>query len=94
MQQQLCALAPGEFKPRRIAPAAVAAHAAADLWPWSVDPAKDRLNAEAVVGAVTGLGVITGRNGAEITGDPILVQVSALIDPNAKVEIEGEAILP
>lgn len=81
VHQQLCALAPGEFKPRLIAPAAVTSHTAPDLRPKPVDPTKDRLNTEAVVGAVTGLGVITGRNGAEIAGDPILVQVSALNGP-------------
>jgi ATP-dependent Lon protease len=77
VHQQLCALAPGEFKPRLIAPAELTEHAAADLLPRPVDPAKDRLNAEAVVGAATGLAVLS--DGAkEYGGDVILIQVSAL----------------
>jgi ATP-dependent Lon protease len=87
MHQQLCALAPGEFKPRLIGPAAIAAHSAADLQPREVDPTKDRLNVEAVVGAVTGLGVkIKDEN--EIGGDIILIQVSAL-NGGPGVEVTG-----
>ena len=68
VHQQLCALAPGEFKPRLIAPAELAAHAAADLQPRPVDPAKDRLNTEAVVGAATGLAVLSERRPRSTAG--------------------------
>jgi ATP-dependent Lon protease len=85
MHQQLCALAPGEFKPRFIGPASISAHAAPDLQPREIDPTKDRLNVEAVVGAVTGLGVKL-RDGNEVGGDIILIQVSALNGgPNVQV---------
>ncbi|MFO0848760.1 MAG: BREX system Lon protease-like protein BrxL [Gemmataceae bacterium] len=77
VHQQLCALAPGEFKPRLIAPVEVTAHAAPDLQPRTIDPAADRLNTTPVVGAVTGLGVRLA-DGKEVGGDLILVQVSAL----------------
>ncbi|HEY1380673.1 MAG TPA: S16 family serine protease, partial [Gemmataceae bacterium] len=87
VHQQLCALAPGEFKPRLIAPASVAAHAAADLQPREVDPTKDRLNVDAVVGAVTGLGVKV-KDGNEVGGDLILIQVSALNGP-ATIQVTG-----
>ena len=76
----MCALAPGEFKPRLIAPAEVTTHAARDLQPRPADPAKDRLNAEAVVGAATGLGVRLA-DGKEVGGELILIQVSALNGP-------------
>jgi ATP-dependent Lon protease len=87
MHQQLCALAPGEFKPRLIAPAAVTAHTAADLQPRAIDPTKDRLNVEAVVGAVTGLAVMV-KDGNEVGGDLTLIQVSAL-NGAAGVEVTG-----
>jgi ATP-dependent Lon protease len=87
MHQQLCALAPGEFKPRLIGPVGIAAHSAADLQPREIDPTKDRLNVEAVVGAVTGLGVkIKDEN--EVGGDIILIQVSAL-NGGPGVEVTG-----
>lgn len=87
VHQQLCALAPGEFKPRLIAPGEVSAHTSADLQPRLVKPGDDRLNTTSVVGAVTGLGVLMdGAN--EIGGDVILVQVSAL-NGKAGVEVTG-----
>ena len=73
-------MAPGEFKPRLSAPAEVTTHAARDLQPRPVDPAKDRLNAEAVVGAATGLGVRLA-DGKEVGGELILIQVSSLNGP-------------
>jgi ATP-dependent Lon protease len=75
--QQLCALAPGEFKTRLIAPSAVAAHEAEDLKPRTTERVDDRLNTEAVVGAVTGLAVLT-QGDREYGGDTILIQVSAI----------------
>ncbi len=77
VHQQLCSLAPGEFKPRLIAPAAVAMHEASDLRPRESAPVDDRLNREAVVGAVTGLAVLI-QGDREYGGDTILIQVSAI----------------
>jgi ATP-dependent Lon protease len=87
VHQQLCAIAPGEFKPRLIAPATVTAHAAADLQPRQVEPSKDRLNVEPVVGATTGLSVRMS-GGTDVGGDVILIQVSAL-NGTARVEVTG-----
>ncbi len=87
VHQQLCVLAPGEFKPRLIAPASVLSHTAQDLLAKAVAPNNDRLNTEAVVGAVTGLGV-TYRGEREIGGDTILIQVSAL-NGSSGVEVTG-----
>ncbi|QEL15532.1 BREX system Lon protease-like protein BrxL [Limnoglobus roseus] len=77
VHQQLCALAPGEFKSRLIAPAAVPSHTAEDLKPRAAEVTVDRLNTEAVVGAATGLAVLT-RGDREYGGDTILIQVSAI----------------
>jgi ATP-dependent Lon protease len=87
IHQQLCALAPGEFKPRLIAPISMAAHSAPDLQPRAIDPTKDRLNVEAVVGVVTGLAVLV-KDGNECGGDITLIQVSAL-NGNPGVEVTG-----
>ena len=87
VHQQLCALAPGEFKPRLIAPSSVTNHAALDLQTKAVTPIADRLNTEAVVGAVTGLAVLT-RGEREYGGDTILIQVSAL-NGSCGVEVTG-----
>lgn len=87
VHQQLCALAPGEFKPRLIAPASVGAHTPPDLQPRQVLPSQDRLNTEAVVGAVTGLAVLSS-DGREVGGDVILIQVSAL-NGSPTVEVTG-----
>lgn len=75
VHDQLVRLAPGEFRPKVIAPAGVAGHAAPDLRPKPADVVDDRLNREAVVGAVTGLAVLR-REEQEVGGDTILVQVS------------------
>ncbi|OWK36154.1 BREX system Lon protease-like protein BrxL [Fimbriiglobus ruber] len=88
VHQQLCALAPGEFKPRLIAPAEVASHTAPDLQPRIVAPAQDRLNTEATTGAVTGLAVTTNAAGQEVSGELILIQVSAL-NGSPSVEVTG-----
>jgi ATP-dependent Lon protease len=87
VHQQLCALAPGEFKPRLIAPAVVTGHVAPDLGPRELAPARDRLNTEAVVGAVTGLAVLS-EGEREFGGDVILIQVSAL-NGSPGVEVTG-----
>ncbi len=87
VHQQLCVIAAGEFKPRLIAPAAVTHHTAQDLMAKAVTPSTDRLNTEAVVGAVTGLGV-TYRGEREVGGDTILIQVSAL-NGSSGLEVTG-----
>jgi ATP-dependent Lon protease len=87
VHQQLCALAPGEFKPKLIAPADVAAHTAPDLQTRDVAPDKDRLNIDAVVGAVTGLAVLSDGT-RDYGGDVILIQVSAVNGPPT-VEVTG-----
>jgi ATP-dependent Lon protease len=87
IHQQLCAIAPGEFRPRLIAPASVSAHTAPDLRPRELDPTKDRLNTEAVIGAVTGLGVVSDGDKA-VAGDIILIQVST-INGFAGCEVTG-----
>ena len=87
IHQQLCALAPGEFKPRLIAPTAISTHPAEDLRARSVPVAQDRLNSEAVVGAVTGLAVLS-KDGQEVGGDVMLIQVSA-INGSPSVEVTG-----
>ncbi len=87
VHQQLCAIAPGEFKAKLIAPAQVLSHAAPDLQPRITSPEKDRLNTDAVVGAATGLAVLTSGE-QEFGGDMILIQVSALNGP-PRVEVTG-----
>jgi ATP-dependent Lon protease len=78
VHNQLAEIAPGEFKPRLIGFAGLAEHAAPDLRaPRDVLPQDDRLNREAVVGAVTGLGVLTRADGVPVGGCLSLVQVSA-----------------
>src|SRR5262249_3658081 len=74
VHNQLAEIAPGEFKPRFIGCAGITEHSAQDLRvAREVLPQDDRLNREAVVGAVTGLGVIY-RDGIAIGGSTILVQ--------------------
>jgi ATP-dependent Lon protease len=79
VHNQLCQIAPGEFKPRLIGFQGLEEHMAPDLRNQSAEilPRDDHLNREAVVGAVTGLGVLL-RDGKPIGGDLILVQVAAL----------------
>jgi hypothetical protein len=79
VHQQLCAIAPGEFKPKLIAPAQLASHSAPTCRRVA-SPDKDRLNTDAVVGAATGLAVLTSGE-QEYGGDVILVQVSAINGP-------------
>jgi ATP-dependent Lon protease len=90
VHNQLVDIAPGEFKPRFIGLATMAEHAAKDLRGRgaAVLPQDDPLNRDAVVGAVTGLGVVT-RNGVVIGGDVILVQVSAFTGLCAKLNVTG-----
>ncbi len=87
VHHQLCALAPGEFKPRLIAPVSVTAHTAEDLLPHSVPDVADRHNTDAVVGAVTGLAVVMSGE-REIGGDLLLIQVSA-INGSAGLTVTG-----
>jgi ATP-dependent Lon protease len=75
VHDQLVKLAPGEFRPKVIAPAGVDGHTAPDLKPKPAEVVDDRLNREAVVGAVTGLSVLH-REDQEVGGDTILIQVS------------------
>jgi ATP-dependent Lon protease len=80
VHNQLCEIAPGEFKPRLIGYEGLTEHAAPDLCSPSGDvlPQDDRLNHDAVVGAATGLGVLMRReDDTPIGGDLILIQVSA-----------------
>src|SRR5262249_1045330 len=60
VHNQLTEIAPGEFKPRFIGLSGMAEHSARDLRAPGRDvlPQEDRLNREAVVGAVTGLAVL------------------------------------
>jgi ATP-dependent Lon protease len=75
-------MAPGEFKPRFIGLDGMTEHAAKDLRApgKAVLPQDDPLNREAVVGAVTGLSVLT-RDKVVVGGDVILIQVSAFTAP-------------
>jgi ATP-dependent Lon protease len=78
VHNQLVEIAPGEFKPRFIGLEGMTEHGAKDLRTPSKArlPQDDPLNREAVIGAVTGLGVTT-RDGVIVGGDVILIQVSA-----------------
>jgi ATP-dependent Lon protease len=88
VHNQLVAIAPGEFKPKVIGPQTLTAHAAADLQSRTgSDTSKDRLNTEAVIGATTGLAVLTSGD-REVGGDTILIQVSA-INGSPGIEVTG-----
>jgi ATP-dependent Lon protease len=89
VHNQLTEIAPGEFKPRMIGVQGLTEHAAQDLRIPSKEvlPQDDRLNREAVVGAVTGLAVIE-KDGVGVGGDLILVQVSAFAG-KGHVEVTG-----
>jgi ATP-dependent Lon protease len=78
VHNQLTEIAPGEFKHRLIGWSGLTEHSAPDLRTPTKDhlPHDDHLNREAVVGAVTGLAVLT-RDGVNIGGDLMLIQVSA-----------------
>lgn len=78
VHNQLTEIAPGEFKPRLIGYAGLTEHTAGDLPSASRDilPKEDRLNREAIVGAVTALAVVM-RDTGPAGGDLILIQASA-----------------
>lgn len=84
VHNQLVEIDPGEFKPRLIGLAGMTVHCAKDLQAPGrhVLPQEDPLNREAVIGAVTGLGVVT-RDGSIVGGDVILIQVSAFSGKHA-----------
>jgi len=90
VHNQLAEIAPGEFKPRFIGLAEMTEHAAKDLRApvRAMLPQEDPLNRDAVVGAVTGLGVVT-RDGAVVGGDVILIQVSAFTGTCGKLNVTG-----
>jgi ATP-dependent Lon protease len=76
VHNQLAEIAPGEFKARHIGLAG-REHEPRDLRiAREVLPHDDRLNRDAVVGAVTGLGVEI-RDGVPVAGSTILIQASA-----------------
>jgi ATP-dependent Lon protease len=87
---QLAEMAPGEFKPRFIGLAGMTEHTAKDLRTPGrpMLPQEDPLNREAVVGAVTGLGVVM-RDGVVVGGDVILIQVSAFTGKWAQLNVTG-----
>jgi ATP-dependent Lon protease len=90
VHNQLTEIAPGEFKPRMIGFADLSEHPAQDLRLASKEvlPQDDRLNREAIIGAVTGLGVIS-RDGVPIGGCLSLIQVSAFSkDHSAKGSLQ------
>jgi ATP-dependent Lon protease len=87
VHNQLVAIAPGEFKAKLIGPQSLNVHAAPDLHARAVDTSKDRLNTEAVVGATTGLAVLSSGD-REFGGDTILIQVSAF-NGSPGIEVTG-----
>ncbi|MCS7016041.1 MAG: BREX system Lon protease-like protein BrxL [Gemmatales bacterium] len=90
VHEQLCILAPGEFRPRLIGYPGLTAHQAHDLrGSEQVVPTEDRLNQEAVVGAITGLVVRRDSKGNIHSGDLVVVQVSANASGSAGLEITG-----
>src|SRR5580765_8088417 len=70
-----------------IGPQTLAAHTAPDLRARVVDTSHDRLNTDAVVGATTGLAVLTSGD-RDVGGDTILIQVSA-INGSPGIEVTG-----
>src|SRR5207245_7315005 len=94
VHNQLTEIAPGEFKPRMIGFVDLTEHTAQDLRSTSKEvlPQDDRLNREAVIGAVTGLGVIS-RDGVPTGGCLSLIQVSAFSRENlAKGSLQGQGL--
>ncbi len=87
IHHQLTVMAPGEFKAKLIAPRDMTEHAAVDLNRAAPEASDDPLNREAVVGAVTGLSVLM-QGDKEISGDLILIQVSALAG-HERVQVTG-----
>jgi ATP-dependent Lon protease len=90
VHNQLVEIAPGEFKARLIGLEGMTEHAAKDLRApgRAVLPQDDPLNRDAVVGAVTGLGVVM-RNGVIVGGDLILTQVSAFTGQCGGLTVTG-----
>jgi ATP-dependent Lon protease len=90
VHNQLAEMAPGEFKPRFIGLSGATEHAAKDLRApgKALLPQDDPLNREAVVGAVTGLGVVT-RDGVVVGGDVILIQVAAFTGNWGQLNVTG-----
>jgi len=89
VHNQLCEIAPGEFKHRVIGFVGMPPHTAPDLRSRHMDrlPEDDPLNQTATVGSTTGLSVIYRDNQPE-SGDIILIQVAAL-HGNSGVELTG-----
>src|SRR5262249_33938884 len=87
VHNQLVAIGAGAFKAKTIGPTSLTAHTAPDLKAKVADPSKDRLNTDAVVGATTGLAVLTTGD-REVGGDTILIQVSA-INGSPGIEVTG-----
>jgi ATP-dependent Lon protease len=88
VHNQLVEIAPGEFKPRLIGFAGLTEHTARDLQvSRDVLPQDDRLNREAVIGAVTGLAVLMTKEGAITGATHTLIQVSAF--PRARASSSG-----
>jgi ATP-dependent Lon protease len=87
VHQQLAAIAPGEFKEKRIAFEGMVPSPAFDM---EAEPEEvqrfDRLNHEAVVGEVTGLSAL--RAGEEVVGADLVI-IEASIVPGTGVEVVG-----
>jgi ATP-dependent Lon protease len=78
VHNQLCVIAPGEFREKFIAPAALATgHETPDLQRRAINPTQDPLNSTAMLGASTGLAVLE-QDGKAVGGELILIQVSAI----------------
>lgn len=90
VHQQLCEIAPGEFKPRLIGFEGMPEFTARDLQrrQQADVPKHDPLNREAAVGAVTGLAVVY-KDGKPVGGDLTLIQVAA-IPGTGGVEVTGQ----
>ena len=90
VHDQLCVCAPGEFHPRRIGYPGMEDHRAGDLQRDSdaIRP-EDRLNDQAVVGAITGLAVLLDNGGKPRGGGLMIVEVSANPASSPGLEITG-----
>lgn len=89
VHNQLCLIAPGEFKARTIGYQGMPPHPAKDLRVSTEAqlPRDDHLNREAVVGAVTGL-VVLEKNGKPYAGDVAIIQVAAIVGSSG-LEVTG-----
>ncbi|OAI46728.1 hypothetical protein AYO44_10815 [Planctomycetaceae bacterium SCGC AG-212-F19] len=89
VHNQLSEIAPGEFKPRLIGFNGLTEHGAPDLRvARELLPQEDRLNREAVIGAVTGLSVIMEEGVVRESGLS-LIQVSAFSKGKGSLEVTG-----